>query len=259
MTENTGNTPFLSIITVTKNDSDGLQRTSAGVQRQTCQDFEWIVIDGDSGPQTTDFLKQTEANWVSEPDSGIYDAMNKGIERAKGQFILFLNAGDTFADNTVIEQVKAASSAQTDFIFGDSYEFGRYKPARSSKIEYGMFTHHQAMLYRRDKLGELRYDLRYEIASDYDFTARFLQANPNTLHLPLAICEFQPGGISQQQANLGRAEQHQIRKELKLCSNFKNAFITGVQACLWRLRKAVPSLYWRLKSSGNTARAVSQT
>ena len=252
----------VSIITIAWNSAETIEDTIKSVIAQDYPDIEYIVVDGASKDDTMKIVERHRdgiTKVISEPDKGIYDAMNKGIARAKGQFILFLNAGDTFADNTVIEQIKAASSAQTDFIFGDSYEFGRYKPARSSKIEYGMFTHHQAMLYRRDKLGELRYDLRYEIASDYDFTARFLQANPNTLHLPLAICEFQPGGISQQQANLGRAEQHQIRKELKLCSNFKNAFITGVQACLWRLRKAVPSLYWRLKSSGNTAHAVSQT
>lgn len=258
MTENTGNKPFLSIITVTRNNLSGLQHSYASVQKQTDSGFEWVVIDGDSGAQTTDFLEETQGNWVSEPDQGIYDAMNKGIERSKGQYILFLNAGDTLAGNTIIEQIRTASKNRPDFIYGDSYEFSTYKPARLPKIEYGMFTHHQAMLYRRDKIGDLRYNLHYKIAADYEFTARFLRSNPNTLYLPFAICGFQPGGISQLQASLGRKEQYQIRKELKLCSSTKNVFITAVQACLWRLRTKAPSLYWRLKSSGNNERASAQ-
>ncbi len=259
MPENTANIPFLSIVTVAKDNLNGLSRTHSSIQGQTCQDLEWIVIDGDSGTQTTDFMSQNSKNWISEPDAGIYDAMNKGIERAKGEYVLFLNAGDLFKDNTVLEQIKAKAAKKPAFIFGDSCELGAYKPAREPQIEFGMFTHHQAMLYRRDKIGALRYDLKYSISSDYDFTSRFLENTPDKLYVPMAICDFEPGGISQQQASKGRKEQYEIRKELGLCSDTKNAAITAAQACLWRLRALFPNLYWHLKSSGNKQRVEVRT
>ena len=240
--------PFFTIITVTLNNLDGLKRTQKSLQNQMLNDYEWIIIDGGSSDSTIEHLKTTDSSWISEPDGGIYDAMNKGIERANGTYLLFLNAGDELAAAGTLEKIQTSVINAPDFVYGDALENGNYKPARKANISLGMFTHHQAMLYSLKALGNLRYDRRYKIAADYDFTARFLKENPNALYCQLPICNFEPGGISQTNAALGRSEQYQIRKDLKLTNPLTNILITSFQALLFALRQMMPALYWHLKS-----------
>lgn len=258
---------FFSIITVTRDNLAGLQGTQESLQSQTCRDFEWIVIDGASLDGTVEFLKTAAEQWISEPDHGIYDAMNKGINRAASEYLLFLNAGDRLAAPDTLEKIAAAlpqtrhpgasrdlvnsreENALPDFIYGDSREGQFYKPARGhTRIAQGMFTHHQAMLYRRAAIGGLRYDLYYKIAADYDFTARFLKSARGILYLQFPLCIFEPGGVSQQKASLGRREQFNIRKKLQLISVPLNIAFYIIQSLLWRLRKLNPGFYWSLKS-----------
>ncbi|MEM9470254.1 MAG: glycosyltransferase, partial [Pseudomonadota bacterium] len=100
--------PYFSIITVTKNNFEGLKQTAFSIDAQRHEewsDFEWIVIDGNSEDGTQDFLKKTKALWFSQPDHGLYDAMNKGLDRANGIYVLFMNAGDIFADNNTLEVI----------------------------------------------------------------------------------------------------------------------------------------------------------
>jgi len=114
-----------------------------------------------------------------------------------------------------------------------------------------MFTHHQAMLYNRKALGKMRYNTEYKIAADYELTARFLKDHNDVLYCAIPFCIFESGGISQQNAKLGRTAQHQIRKNLELVNPLANAIITTAQKILWTLRTIAPSLYWHLKSSDN--------
>ncbi len=258
MPQNTEKKAFFTIITVTLNNLEGLKRTAESLHVQTFQHFEWIVLDGGSNDGTTDYLKSTHAKWSSQPDNGIYDAMNKGMEQASGLYLLFLNAGDTLMNTDILQKTANAAANTPDFIYGDSIEDGSYKPARTLNIAGGMFTHHQAMFYNRTSIGDIRYNTDYKIAADYGFTARFLQRDIKTLYCNFPICNFESGGISQQHASLGRHEQYQIRKELKLTSPFKNTIITIAQTLLWQLRCLAPSLYWHLKSSGNTHGANTQ-
>lgn len=265
MNEPSEKQPFFSIISVTLNNLTGLKKTHKSLRNQTSQDFEWIVIDGNSNDGTPDYLKTATAKWTSGPDFGIYDAMNKGIERAGGAYLLFLNAGDTLAEPETLAKLQTAAHAYNPpaFLYGDSYEQNpqgerAYKPARLIDLKMGMFTHHQAMLYKRQAVGDLRYDLNYKIAADYDFTARFLKRNDDAFFCSFPICIFESGGISQTKATLGRREQYQIRKSLKLAGPVQNAVITGAQAALWALRRMAPTLYWHLKSSGSTAPANTQ-
>ncbi len=253
-------TPLFSIITVTCNNLAGLKRTSKSIEEQSVQNYEWIVIDGASDDGSVDWLTPSKADWVSEPDGGIYHAMNKGIKRCNGQYLLFLNAGDILAEKNVLENLAQEISNEPtspDFVYGDSLE-GRKnnkptrKPARShTNILSGMFTHHQAMLYKREALRNLRYSLLYDIASDYDFTARFLKQTKRVLYWPRPICVFEPGGVSQKKALQGRAEQFQIRKNLGTKDSV-NAFIFIAQTITWNFRKLFPSLYWKTKSSGRS-------
>lgn len=254
MSENNPKPPFFSVITVTLNNLEGLKRTADSLDEQDMRDFEWIVIDGGSTDGTPEFLDNAQALWISEPDQGLYDAMNKGLKRAGGRYVLFLNAGDRLTFPETMREIKtAAEPAMPDFIYGDSLEAApgetpEYKTARKSESRaLGMFTHHQSMLYRRDKIGELRYDPSYKISADYDFTLRFLSKNPSALYCQTPICIFESGGLSQQNAKTGRREQFKIRQRLKTCSAAINRGIFIYQTLSWRFRTLAPNLYWRLR------------
>lgn len=218
-----------SIITITKGNPQGFWRTKASVEAQDYTGYEWIVIDGDK-----------------EPDAGIYDAMNKGIDRACGNYLIFMNAGDVFAAPDVLTRVAASLKNTPDFIYGDAYEGPHYKPARHD-IRAGMITHHQAMFYRR---GSLRYDLKYRIAADYKFTIEAIQA-ANILYLPFAICVFEEGGVSQRKSALGQSEQQAIRLEFGIPS----ARVNFMQIAARWLKRVFPSAYWALRSRLKTSRA----
>ena len=251
---------YFSIITITRNTRDGLARTAASIAVQNFRDFEWIIIDGNSIDGTKEDFCRYEAMIISEPDDGIYDAMNKGLAAAKGRYVLFLNAGDILYANHILAEIhQNARLSNPDFIYGDAWEISAderfYKPANSHhNIMLGMFTHHQAMLYRREKIGDLRYALDYKIAADYDFTLEFLLSTEGCLHLPFAICDFEAGGISQQKALLGRKEQFLIRYRRKACSLWLNILVFLKQSLIWQLRNASPELYWKLRSYGDIRR-----
>lgn len=187
--------PLFSVITITKNNAIGFARTEKSLKAQTFTDYEWVVIDGDV-----------------EPDNGIYDAMNKGLARATGDYVMFMNAGDCVASSDILAII--AQHCPADFIYGDAFEGGYRKPARShTRIHHGMFTHHQAMVYRRDMIADMRYDEAYPIAADYKFTLKYLGRCKNIIHIPQVICEFEVGGISQSRSKQGRIEQSHIRRE----------------------------------------------
>ena len=260
---------IFSIVTVTRDNLPGLKRTHDSLKAQTFHDFEWVVIDGASGDGTPDYLRTTDAAWVSEPDSGLYDAMNKGLGKAAGDHIIFMNAGDLFAAPDVLDKIKSAIAAvRPAFIYGDALEERpgqppALKPARAhDKIAEGMFTHHQAMIYRRDVIGDLRFDTAYAIGADYKFTAQFLSKSGKILRLDFPVCLFEAGGVSQRRARQGRSEQFRIRRELALCREIENVRIYAAQTAIMFLRRLSPGLYWKLRQScGNNAsgRARGQT
>src|SRR5256885_15677190 len=116
-----------SVITVTLNDLAGLQATLASTLRQQHQDLEAIVIDGGSFGDTKEWLSSqadVRIRWLSEPDRGLYDAMNKGLDRARGDYVVFMNSGDTFADDEVLQKVAAAAAVRPrpDLVYGDAID-----------------------------------------------------------------------------------------------------------------------------------------
>ena len=113
----------ISIITVVLNDLEGLKRTHRSVFEQSNKSFEWIVRDGGSDGRTIDFLLSLgeAVKWISEPDRGIYDAMNRGVSMSAGEYVVFMNAGDTFCDSTSLSKVDGYLSANNqiaDVLFG---------------------------------------------------------------------------------------------------------------------------------------------
>ena len=228
-----------------------MRKTLGSLQEQTHQDFEWIVIDGGSSDDTLSLLKDTKAFITSEPDEGIYDAMNKGIERMTGSHMLFLNAGDQLAHPDCLEIINEYIARGAVFIYGDALEQDldgtiHEKIAKPyTSISKGLFTHHQAMIYAQ---SELRYDLQYKIASDFEFTYRFLRdivaLDLPIYYIPQPLCIFEGGGVSQTNAKLGRQEQYRARQT----HNMQGAKIIYVrQSAAWMFRRFFPNAFWKLK------------
>ncbi|MDY0029357.1 MAG: glycosyltransferase family 2 protein [Pseudobdellovibrionaceae bacterium] len=242
-----------SVVTITYNNRAGLEKTAHSIIAQTCADYEWLIIDGASTDGThKDFSMYPSAVIISEPDQGIYDAMNKGLGRAAGRYIIFMNAGDQFSNKDILQTVKDRIFSSPDLIYGDSFEetksgtrhYKRAKPAL--QIARGLFTHHQSIFYNRQSLGMRRYDLSYKIAADYHLTLNFLKEHKITSYIPIPISIFEDGGISQRNVTLGRDEQFRARKEYGI-ANWKNLFLTQKQKAASCLRRYCPNLFWRLK------------
>jgi putative colanic acid biosynthesis glycosyltransferase len=250
--------PALAVVTVTKNDLPGLLATRAGLRRQTCRDFEWLTADGGSSDGTRHWLNAHSDElswWRSGPDLGVYDAMNRCLDRITADAVLFLNAGDTPADPDVIGRIVAALRAAPDagFLYGDAIErqAGRkqgLKPARSHHLScIGMFTHHQSMVYRASAIKDLRYDLSYPIGADYDFTLGVLLRCVRVVRLRTPICVFRDGGLSRRHAAQGRLDQARIRLRRYPIATLWSSPLTSIQRICCALRTLFPSAYAALR------------
>jgi glycosyltransferase involved in cell wall biosynthesis len=213
----------LSIITVNLNNRDGLKKTVESVISQNFADFEYLVIDGASTDGSVDVIRQYEgriAHWQSEPDRGIYEAMNKGIRRAQGEYCLFLNSGDWLASEHVLADV-FAHKTDADVIAGNVYFFDSAKnriqwtvcspeKVTAKTLFYGNIPH-QAAFIRRDLFRSVGfYDERMKIASDWAFFLEaFLVHGASYRHFDGVVSYFNMEGISCNPAtnSLPRREQ----------------------------------------------------
>ena len=183
--------PLFSIITVTWNASSVIAPTLKSVERQTNSDFEMLVIDGASTDGTLDIVRSASISNLrvfSEPDKGLYDAMNKGIARARGRYLIFLNAGDAFADDTVLARLTVLAADNPGVIYGQTQLVDAQRnvigkrhltaPKRLTADSFlgGMVVCHQAFVVRRDLAPE--YDLHYRLSADYDWCTRVLKQSP---------------------------------------------------------------------------------
>lgn len=190
----------ISVITVCYNAADTLEKTIQSVLGQTYPNIEYIIIDGGSTDGTVDIIhKYTDriAYWVSEPDGGIYDAMNKGIERATGEWINFMNAGDIFCDKFVLTNILSNDSVnQYSFLFSDFYIYGKgMKQKISASYEKGMLLH-QSIIYKRelhDRFGKYIVTPNY-VVSDYLFFNLVPSNEMIKVAFPISI--NQEGGVS---------------------------------------------------------------
>ncbi len=218
--------PLFSVITVCYNDFHNLQRTSSSVLGQGNTSFEWIVVDGnskDGSPQFLENIADPRLMWRSEADRGLFDAMNKGMDRANGRYLIFMNSGDTFFDSNTLDAVRVAiNSAQTEpaFVYGDSIDFTEdgvsyRRRAKSHLLHWrGQFAQHQAMFFRATPL---RYDLSYPLTADYAFIGQFLKSvrQPSEIvRLDVPICRFLLGGLNEKKRFRALGEDFRIRRRV---------------------------------------------
>ena len=168
----------VSVITVCYNAIQGIEKTIMSVLGQTYSDIEYIVIDGGSVDGTLDVIRKYKdyiSYYVSEPDNGIYDAMNKGIRTATGEWITFLNAGDHYFSNTSIENVFSQEIIpDTDVVYGfqvHSYDYGKFVRKRLPLTFFnsGMPFGHESSFVKADVMKCIGFDTSYRIAADYNF------------------------------------------------------------------------------------------
>ena len=216
----------LSIITITYQAEKYLTRTVESVLAQAQRkEIEYIVIDGASKDSTLAIIEQYTNQidlFVSEPDKGIYDAMNKGLQKATGDYVIFMNAGDTFADEKTVGQLIQAMESNPDVIVGDAlfvHESGKTIGLRSEvtphkipqnlswqSFQYGMVICHQSFVVKRS-LAPL-FDLHFRLSSDIDWEIKCLKASLEICQLNIPICRYLIGGASVQ--NLKRSWQERF-------------------------------------------------
>lgn len=205
--------PKLSIITINFNDKAGLEKTIKSFVSQSFIDIEFIVIDGGSTDGSLELIKKYEKQlsyWCSEKDSGIYNAQNKGLKVAKGEYCLFLNSGDYLVHERIIENVFARNYAE-DIIYGDmmvDWGAGKITLEKMHKniTLYEMYIDtvwHPVSFIRRalfEKYGN--YDEHFKIVADYEFFFRAIIINSaSTRYLPVAISVFGFNGLSSDPSN----------------------------------------------------------
>lgn len=203
----------ISIVTVAFNAANTIADTLESVASQTHPDIEHIVVDGGSRDGTLEIVKRHKqhiSQWISEPDKGIYDAMNKGLALATGEIIGFLNADDVYADPEVLARVSAIMEAERlDALFGDAdfvspnrpdrpmrrYRSERFRPDR---IAWGWMPAHPTLFLRRyvyERFGVFRTD--YRIAGDFELVARVFHGGTlRYRHVPEVLVRMRTGGIS---------------------------------------------------------------
>lgn len=187
--------PLFSIITVTWNAAGVIAPTLESVRRQTNSDYEMLIIDGASTDDTLAIVRNASIASLrvfSEPDEGLYDAMNKGIARARGQYLIFLNAGDAFANDMVLARLAELATDAPGVIYGQTQLVDKQrqvvgkrhltapKRLKADSFLKGMVVCHQAFVARRDMVPQ--YDLRYRLSADYDWCIRVLRQSPVTAY-----------------------------------------------------------------------------
>lgn len=214
-----------TVITVCRNAAASIEETIKSVIEQDYPKVEYLIIDGQSTDATPSILKKYKKQTtriISEKDSGIYNAMNKGIRLATGDFVLFLNAGDRFHDVKVLSSVASKIEPETDIAYGDVVTFGANQPKQLVKFNrtstYFLMNNticHQAIFTGRPLLNP-GFDEKYQIAADYNWLLGTLRRkNINQLYLDQVIAYYSLDGVSNslQKRAVGEKEQREIARK----------------------------------------------
>jgi glycosyltransferase involved in cell wall biosynthesis len=168
----------ISIATVVRNDIEGFLTTAKSVLNQTYHNIEWIVIDGDSNDGTSDYVRRFShriSHLVIEPDSGVYNAMNKAIDKATGEWLIFMNAADIFYENKTVEKFVERVRDSDEVVYGSviGLEDGKMKFHRAPSEYYlGMVFDHQASFTKTELYKSFRYNENFRVSGDFDLFSR---------------------------------------------------------------------------------------
>lgn len=249
--------PLFSIITITYNAHKELRPTMLSVREQSFGDFEHIIVDGLSSDNTVDVARSLASDNIRilcEKDAGLYDAMNKGLRMAKGRYLIFLNAGDSFASSSTLESFAVAAESNPDIIYGDTVIVDENRNVKGPRhlsvpesltfdsFSRGMLVCHQAFCVRRD-IAPL-YDLTYRFSADYDWTVKCISVTEPSkcVNLHTVVIHYLDDGMTEKHKVASLKERYRI-----MCKHY------GTMKALLRHISFLPRVVIRTAMSKCTA------
>jgi glycosyltransferase involved in cell wall biosynthesis len=224
------NLPVISIITIVYNGEALLERTIQSIINQTYSSVQYIIIDGGSKDKTVDIIKKYSDKisfWQSEPDKGLYDAMNKGIKAATGDYLLFINAGDEFFEKETLEKIIKSSPILPDIYYGETLMVDEaFQPlgTRSETTPHqlpkqlkwqdmyrGMVVCHQSILVRRS-IAEM-YNTHHPFCADIDWIIRALKKSTAVVNVGFIVSRYLKGGISDKRLKKSLVDRFKVLSE----------------------------------------------
>ncbi len=215
--------PLVSIITVTYNAEQFIERCILNIAAQTYKNIEHIIIDGNSTDKTKQIVEQYKTKvttFISEPDKGLYDAMNKGIKIATGKYIWFINADDQIFAKETLQEVMNNCSENTDIYYGETLivdatgkEIGMRRHSTPENLNYkslkkGMKVSHQSIIVRKEIAG--LYDLKYRFSADYDWVIKVLKKAKTICNTQIILSRFNDEGLTKKNVKTGLKERFSI-------------------------------------------------
>lgn len=244
----------LSIITINYNNLEGLKKTAESVLSQIWRNFEWIIIDGGSDDGAKEYIESIASSkdsnifyWCSEPDNGIYNALNKGMMHCNGEYVSCMNSGDVYYSHYTLAEVFSKENKATvlygDAMFSyDSHEkITTYPNKMSFRWLYNDTINHQASFCKTHILKRYRFDESYTIMADRKLWLRLYLSGYSFRHIPLVVTKYDHSGISATDENKWMSEFHRLHDEI-ISPNIQKVRILNV------LAKTYIEISCRLKS-----------
>lgn len=225
--------PLVSIITVVYNNVTEIEQTILSVLDQTYSNIEYIIIDGGSTDGTVNCIEKYSSRisyWISESDGGVYDAMNKGILKASGEWINFMNSGDIFNKKSTLTDFFNYKIDNTDVIYGDTL----IRRKRHLKVRYGewkgeKFTGlcHQSVFVRTDIMKQYKFESKYKLAADFEFLYKLFVGGYRFQYLPVIVSVYD--------VSHGLSTDNREKLYLELCS-IKKERANFLKLCVYRMK-----------------------
>ncbi|MBQ9666161.1 MAG: glycosyltransferase [Bacteroidaceae bacterium] len=228
--------PQITVITICYNAVDEIEKTILSVINQTYKKREYIVVDGGSKDGTIDLIKKY-GNWidcwVSEPDRGIYDAMNKGLKLAKGEWVNFMNAGDSFADEHVFENLQKFFIPENDVVYGDvvveKLGIKYLQKAQPKELQKEnsprMGFVHQACFVKTSFAKMYPFDLKYKLAADFNMVMTIYRNGGKFVYAAIPVANYDLSGVSTSNRRLHRYECLMIKRPESKWKNTVEAYL----------------------------------
>lgn len=240
--------PKFSIITIVFNDARNIDRTIQSVASQTYPEIEYIIIDGGSTDGTVEIIKKhgdVISHWISESDNGIYDAMNKGLEAATGDYVWFINSGDEIYDTNTVNDLCTQCEPDGDIYYGEAMYIDRYgnevglrssvtphqlpEQLRWQHMYRGMVVCHQSFIVKRTIAPQ--YDLRYPHSGDIDWIIRCLKKSKRVINTGMVLSKYLIGGHSKEFHLRSLIDRYKVlQRHFGVLPNFVNHIAITIRA-----------------------------
>jgi glycosyltransferase involved in cell wall biosynthesis len=212
--------PLFSVVTISFNASSTIEETIISVSNQNYNNYEYIIVDGGSNDGTLEIINKYRNRidvFISEPDGGIYNAMNKAASLASGEYIIYMNSNDVFAGENILQQVNdAVGDSKYSMVYGDYFlkiNESKYLIHAKSKMKGSIITSHQSIFCKRSLILEFKFDEKLKLAADYKLTSILFLLGPN-LSLNFPVCVMEGIGFSSDKKNQILKEYFSINRKL---------------------------------------------